>query len=209
MLGRIDLPKNPNDTRSNEQLVEDFLTSKGVKKAVLKTPEEKQKEKGDHKNMAEKTYFEILQEQAAAAAAAGAQQGPALGVGLHRFTIIGGVSGTKDGREWSAVAARHTNGSEYRLFYNLYWPLKDGEITPQLNVNVFNWIVGFNPNGLAGYTEKSFDKYFNGLVGKQFEVNYTMSKQNKVVLDFKTLPVETTIAEEILEVDEINFDAVE
>lgn len=163
--------------------------------------------------MAEKTYFELLQEQAAQTKTAGTTQGPELGVGTHRFTIIGGVSGAKDGRDWSAVAVRHTNGSEYRLFYNLYWPLRDGELTPRLNVDVFNWIVGFDQPSLASYTEKSFDKYFNNLVGKQFDINYTVASRGKyagkVVLDFTTKPVEITGLEETLEVDEINFDAFE
>lgn len=160
----------------------------------------------------EKTYFELLQEQAEQAKQAGNTQGPELGVGPHRFTIIGGKTGTtKDKRDWSALVARHTNGHEYFLFYNLYWPLKNGEIQPQLNVDVFNWIVGFNPTALSNYSEENFNKYFNDLVGRQFEINYSMSKRGKIFIDFKTLPFEVGLIpeEEEVEVDEINFDDIE
>ena len=88
----------------------------------------------------------------------------------------------KDGREWSAVVARHTNGHEYRLFYNLYWPLKEGELEPHLNVNVFNWIVGFDPVGIASYTGKDFDDYFNMLTGKSYELKYTYQQEVKLSL---------------------------
>lgn len=161
--------------------------------------------------MAEKTYFEILQEQAAKAAASSKEQGPELTVGTHRFTIIGGASGVSKntGKEWASVVVRHTNGHEYRLFYTLYWPLKAGELTPRLNVDCFNWIVGFDQAALASYTEVSFDKYFDGLTGRQFDINYTLSKQGKVVIDYKTLPVESGTMEESIELEEINFDEIE
>lgn len=161
----------------------------------------------------EKTYFEILQEQAQKAQERAQERGPELGVGPQRFTIIGGISGTHNNRDWSAVQVRHTNGHEYRLFYNLYWPLKPGEITPQLNVDVFNWIVAFAPDALATYTEPNFDAYFNSLVGKQFEVNYTVvskgASAGKVVLSFKDKPILLDVEEEEIAVDEINFDAIE
>jgi hypothetical protein len=159
--------------------------------------------------MAEKTYFEQLQEQAAAQAAAAKERGPELGVGAHAFTIIGGTHGEKDGREWSAVVLRHTNGHEYRIFYNLYWPLKEGELEPRLNVDTFNWICDFDRAALASYKEADFDNYFNSLAGKSYEIRYNLSKKGKVVPDFSSAPVLLDTLEEELTVDEINFDAVE
>lgn len=156
----------------------------------------------------EKSYFEQLQEQAEAAKKAASERGPELSVGPQQFTIIGGTHGEKDGREWSAVVARHTNGHEYRLFYNLYWPLKEGELEPRLNVNVFNWIVGFDPVGIASYTGKDFDDYFNMLTGKSYELKYTTSKRGKVVVDFAATPIALDTLEEELIVDEIDFDAI-
>lgn len=157
----------------------------------------------------EKTYFEILQEQAAEAAKAASVRGPELSVGPHTFTIIGGTHGAKDGREWSAVVARHTNGHEYRLFYNLYWPLKEGEIEPRLNVNTFNWIVAFDRDALAEYDKNDFDDYFNKLAGRSYEIRYTTSKRGKVVIDMAATPVLLDTLEEELVVDEINFDEIE
>lgn len=156
----------------------------------------------------EKSYFEQLQEQAEAAKKAASERGPELGVGPQQFTIIGGTHGEKDGREWSAVVARHTNGHEYRLFYNLYWPLKEGELEPRLNVNVFNWIVGFDPAGIASYTGKDFDDYFNTLTGKSYELKYITSKRGKVFVDFAATPIALDTLEEELVVDEIDFDAI-
>lgn len=157
----------------------------------------------------EKTYFEVLQEQAAEAAAAASARGPELGVGPHTFTIIGGTHGAKDGREWSAVVARHTNGHEYRLFYNLYWPLKEGEIEPRLNINTFNWIVAFDRDALAKYDKNDFDDYFNKLAGRSYEIRYTTSKKGRVVIDMEATPVLLDTLEEELVVDEINFDEIE
>lgn len=157
----------------------------------------------------EKTYFEQLQEQAEAAKKAAAERGPELGVGPHQFTIIGGTHGEKDGREWSAVVMRHTNGHEYRIFYNLYWPLKEGELEPRLNVDTFNWICDFDRASLSSYKEENFDNYFNALAGKSYEVQYTLNKKGKVVPDFKATPVALDTLEEELVVDEIDFDAVE
>lgn len=157
----------------------------------------------------EKTYFEVLQEQAAAASAAASARGPELGVGPHTFTIIGGTHGSKDGRDWSAVVARHTNGHEYRLFYSLYWPLKEGEIEPRLNVNTFNWIVAFDRDALAKYDKNDFDDYFNKLAGRSYEIRYTTSKRGKVVIDMAATPVLLDTLEEELVVDEINFDEIE
>jgi hypothetical protein len=158
--------------------------------------------------MAEKTYFEQLQEQAEAQAASAAARGPELGIGPQTFTIIGGTHGEKDGREWSCVVARHTNGFEYRLFYNLYWPLKEGELEPRLNVDAFNWVVDFDRPALASYTDKDFDNFFNSLAGKSYEVKYTTSKKGRVVIDWKSSPILLDSLEESLEVDEINFDEV-
>jgi len=156
----------------------------------------------------EKSYFEQLQEQAEAAKKAAAERGPELGVGPQSFTIIGGTHGVKDDREWSAVVARHTNGHEYRLFYNLYWPLKEGELEARLNVDTFNWIVGFDPVGIASYTGKDFDDFFNKLTGKSYELKYTTSKKGKVVLDFGATPIALDTLEEELVVDEIDFDSI-
>lgn len=167
--------------------------------------------KGGHKIMAdvkEKTYFEQLQEQAEAAKKASVERGPELGVGPQTFTIIGGTHGEKDGREWTAVVARHTNGHEYRLFYSLYWPLREGELEPRLNVDVFNWIVAFDRAALSSYTETTFDNYFNSLAGKTYAINYMMSKKSKVVIDFKTEPLAMDMLEETLSVEEINFDTI-
>lgn len=158
----------------------------------------------------EKTYFEQLQEQAAIQAAAVTERGPELEVGPHKFTIIGGTHGTSEGGyDWTAVVLRHTNGHEYRIFYNLYWPLKEGEIEQRLNVDAFNWIVSFDKAALASYKEENFDAYFNGLAGKSYEINYTLTKTGKVVPDFKTPPVYLDDLEDELEVDEINFDEIE
>lgn len=158
--------------------------------------------------MAEKTYFEQLQEQAAAQQAAATERGPELGVGPQHFTIIGGTHGSKDGRDWSAIVARHTNGHEYRLFYNLYWPLKEGELEQRLNVDCFNWICDFDRAALAGYTDKDFDNFFNSLAGKSFEIKYTLSKKSRVVIDFSAAPIALDSLEESLSIDEINFDEV-
>jgi hypothetical protein len=157
----------------------------------------------------EKTYFEQLQEQAEAAKKAAAERGPELGVGPQSFTILGGTHGEKDGREWSAVVARHTNGHEYRLFYNLYWPLKEGELEPKLNVDTFNWICDFDKTALASYKEANFDNYFNKLTGKSYEIRYKLSTKGKVVIDFSISPLLLDTLEEELVVDEIDFDAVE
>lgn len=159
--------------------------------------------------MAEKTYFEELQEQAAAQAAAAKERGPELSVGPQHFTIIGGTHGEKDGREWNCVVARHTNGFEYRLFYNLYWPLKEGELEQRLNVNAFNWVVDFDREALASYTDKNFDAFFNALAGRSYEITYTTTKKGKVVIDNKVAPILLDSLEEALTVDEINFDEVE
>lgn len=159
--------------------------------------------------MAKKTYFEELQEQAAAAMAAATSRGPELTTGPQQFTILGGTHGTKDGRDWSAVVLRHTNGHEYRIFYDLYWPLKEGELEQRLNVNAFNWICAFNKDLLASYTDSDFDNYFNALAGKQFELQYTVTKKGKVVVDFSKNPIPLDVLEETLVVDEINFDEVE
>ena len=159
--------------------------------------------------MAEKSYFEQLQEQAKLQSAAAKERGPELGVGPQSFTIIGGTHGSKEGRDWSAVVLRHTNGHEYRIFYNLYWPLKEGELEQRLNVNTFNWIVAFDPKLLASYTDKDFDNYFNSLAGRSYEVKYTLSKKGKVVIDFEATPILLDVLEEELAVDEIDFDAVE
>ena len=156
----------------------------------------------------EKTYFEQLQEQAKEQQEKAAERGPELGVGPHQFTIIGGTHGTKGTYDWSAIVARHTNGFEYRLFYNLYWPLKEGELEPRLNVDTFNWLVAFDPTGIASYKEENFDNFFNALTGKSYEIRYTTSKRGKVVTDFKALPVSLDTLEETLTVDEINFDEV-
>jgi hypothetical protein len=157
----------------------------------------------------EKTYFEQLKENAEKVAASASERGPELGVGPQPFTIIGGTHGEKEGREWSAIVARHnTNGYEYRLFYNLYWPLKEGELEERLNVDTFNWIVGFDPKLLTGYKEKNFDAFFNSLVGRSYEINYVVNKKMKVVVDFKTLPILLDVLEETLTVDEIDFDSV-
>ncbi len=158
--------------------------------------------------MAEKTYFEQLQEQAAAQAASAAERGPELSVGPQHFTIIGGTHGEKDGREWSAIVARHTNGFEYRLFYNLYWPLKEGELEQRLNVDAFNWVVDFDRAALAGYADKDFDNFFNKLAGKSYEIKYTTSKKGKVVIDWSASPIALDTLEETLSVEEINFDEV-
>lgn len=161
--------------------------------------------------MAEKSFFEQLQEQAKAAESKATERGPELGVGPHVFTIIGGTSGVKEatGNAWSAVVVRHTNGHEYRLFYNLYWPLKDGELEANLNVDAFNWVTGFDPIALSTYTGKDFDDYFNGLTGKQFEIRYTAFKSGRIGVDYKSIPVLLDSLEEELEVDEINFDEIE
>lgn len=159
--------------------------------------------------MAEKSYFEQLQEQAAAQESAAKERGPELTVGPQSFTIIGGTHGTtKDGREWSAVSARHTNGHEYRLFYSLYWPLKAGEIEPGLNVSVFNWIVAFDPTEIAKYTGTDFDNFFNKLTGRAYQINYTVNKSGKVVIDFNTPPLLLDTLESELSLDEVNFDAI-
>lgn len=159
--------------------------------------------------MAEKSYFEQLQEQAAAQAAAAKERGPALGVGPHSFTIIGGTHGSKEGREWSAVVVRHTNGHEYRIFYNLYWPLKEGELEQRLNIKTFDWIVGFDPKAITSYKGADFDDFFNSLSGRSYELKYTLNKKGSVVVDFEALPVLLDALEEELTIDEINFDAVE
>ena len=160
--------------------------------------------------MAEKTFFEQLQEQAKEAESKVTERGPELGVGPHVFTIIGGASGVSEkGNAWSSVVARHTNGHEYRLFYSLYWPLKDGELEPNLNVDAFNWVTGFDPVALTTYTGTDFDNYFNGMVGKQFEIRYTTFKSGRVGIDYKAIPVLLDGIEEELEVDEINFDEIE
>lgn len=161
--------------------------------------------------MAEKTFFEELQERAKIAESKAAERGPILGVGPHTFTIIGGTSGVKEstGNAWSCIVARHTNGHEYRLFYNLYWPLKDGELEPNLNVDAFNWVTGFDPIALSTYKDKDFDNYFNGLTGKQFEIRYTTFRSGRVGIDYKSIPVLLDSLEEVLEVDEIDFDSIE
>ena len=160
--------------------------------------------------MAEKelTYFEQLQAEAAKAQENAQARGPELQPGVHQFTIIGGTHGTKEGRDWSAVVVRHTNGHEYRLFYNLYWPLKEGELTPQLNVSVFNWICAFDRDLLSDYKGEDFDKYFDALVGKQFEIEYVVNKRGRVVVNFNKLPIALNVLEEELSVDEINFDEI-
>ena len=161
--------------------------------------------------MAGKSCFEQLQEQAKIAESKATERGPELGVGPHVFTIIGGTRGVtvETGNAWSAVVVRHTNGHEYRLFYNLYWPLKDGELEPNLNVDAFNWVTGFDPIALSSYTGKDFDDYFNGLTGKQFEIRYTTFKTGRIGVDYKSIPVLLDSLEEELEVDEINFDEIE
>jgi hypothetical protein len=161
--------------------------------------------------MAEKTFFEELQEQAKIEESKATERGPELGVGPHTFTIIGGTSGVKEetGNAWSCIVARHTNGHEYRLFYSLYWPLKDGELEPNLNVDAFHWITGFDPVALSTYKDKDFDNYFNGLTGKQFEIRYTTFRSGRVGIDYKATPVLLDSLEEVLEVDEIDFDSIE
>jgi hypothetical protein len=157
----------------------------------------------------EKTYFEVLKEQAEKVAATATERGPILTVGPQHFTIIGGTHGEKDGRDWSAIVARHTNGHEYRLFYNLYWPLKEGELEQRLNVDTFNWIVAFDPTLLAGYKDTNFDAFFNSLVGRSYELRYSTNKRSgKVYLDYTIPPVLLDVLEEELTVDEINFDEV-
>lgn len=160
--------------------------------------------------MAEKelTYFEQLQAEAAKAQESATVRGPELAPGLHQFTILGGTHGSKEGRDWSAVVVRHTNGHEYRIFYNLYWPLKEGELEPKLNVSVFNWICSFDKSLLATYKEDNFDKYFDALVGKSFEITYTVNKKGRVVIDFNKHPIPVNVLEEELSVDEINFDEI-
>lgn len=158
-----------------------------------------------------KSYFEELQEQAALAEKSMKERttAPTLEEGPHQFTIIGGASGEKGGRAWSAIVVRHTNGHEYRIFYNLYWPLKPGEISQSLNVNTFNFICGFDKSFLSTYKEKSFDGYFDALTGRSYTINYHTASSGKVYPDFKTLPVYQDVLEETLEVEEINFDEVE
>lgn len=158
----------------------------------------------------EKSFFEELQEQAAQVEASATERGPELGVGPHQFTIIGGAHGAKDGRDWSCIVARHTNGHEYRIFYNLYWPLKEGELEPRLNVNAFNFVTSFDKAALAGYKEPDFDAYFNALAGKSYEINYAAAKRSgKIYPDFSTEPILLDTLEEELEVDEIDFGEIE
>lgn len=157
------------------------------------------------------TFYEILKKQREQAQAQGTGATPNLTAGKHVFTIIAGVSGaSQDGRGWSALDVRHTNGYQYRIFYNLFWPLKEGEVEQQLNIDTFNWIEAFDPQALVNYAEDNFDAYFNSLKGKQYEITYMPSRDGqKVFVDFKTPPLLLDILEEDILVEEINFDDLE